>query len=123
MSVEEDARSGVAEDESRPADLDHVAVDQAPPAEQPLGVQERAVAREPLVDEHPVIAEPLERGVHAGHLRVPTDRERVPWAPPDSEPLAAGRQLGEDLGARAIAVDEERSVRMWPTLRHGSPSL
>ena len=49
----------------RRADAHDVAVVEPPPAQDPLAVHERAVARQPLVDQRPVAAEELELRVRA----------------------------------------------------------
>src|SRR5687767_13893023 len=83
-----------------------VAVSQSMATPDPLPVQERAVARQPVIDDGPVALDPLELRVQPGHFLIPGEDKVVVVAPPDGELLAG--QLDQRLMTVAIAVDDER---------------
>ena len=84
----------------------HVAVAQAPAPVDALAVDERAVARQAVVDERPLAAARLELGVHAGHLAVPRQAQPDGVAPADPDRLVAERD--DALLAVAVAMHEKR---------------
>jgi hypothetical protein len=118
------ARSRGDEGDRARADGDDVAAGQPPPRADPLAVDERPVARELLVSEHPVACDPLERRVEPGDLAVPAQRHVGLRAPPDRQPPAALVEQHEDLPAVRVAVDEVRHtepLRREPLLQLDRP--
>jgi hypothetical protein len=95
-------RAGRAEQHRRPAEPQHVAVVQPPAAEHARGVDERPVAREPIVDERPAAAHPFQPRVGARDLRVPAEHHVVVVRAADRDPVAA-RQRRQAQVAGAVA--------------------
>ena len=62
------------------AEAQLVAVGEPAPAADPLAVEERAVAREPVVGDRPLAADPLDLGVQARDLLVGVEARRRPRA-------------------------------------------
>ena len=92
----------------RAAHRDRVAVAQARAPVHPLAVDVGAVVRAPVVDEGPLVAEPLDARVHARDLRVPRQRDVVGRAAPDRQPLGHVAEVEDLLRALAVAKQQER---------------
>ena len=91
MAREIEPSAGRAERDQRAADRDHVAVVQPVARRHALAVDVGAVARQAVVDDRPLVAEALERGVHARDLGVPVEHDLVARPPADRDPLADRR--------------------------------
>ena len=89
------------------AEAQGVAVDQAAPAVQALAVDERAVAGQPVVDERPVLLDPLEAGVEARDLLVPVEHDVRRLAAPDRDLRHPGREEEQLLSVVAASVEQE----------------
>jgi hypothetical protein len=101
--------TGTAENHRGAADAHHVAVVQAPAAHDALAVDERAVARQAVVDERPIPAHELELGVGPRDLRIPRQRESVVIGPADVDPVQVRERLQLQL-AGAVLERQERST-------------
>ena len=105
------ARSRRAEGQRGAPDADDVAVAQAAAGRHALLVDPRAVAREAVVGDRPVAAQPLERRVRARHARVPRQRHVGRLVAPDRQLGAVAGELDDDLPVVLVAQDEERRGR------------
>src|SRR3954451_5278452 len=92
----------------RRAEAHDVAAAQPQPPGHAVAVDERPVARQPVVSDRPVRADPLELGVHARDLVVPAKADVGGGAAPDGEPRRARRERDDALLPVAVAEDEER---------------
>jgi hypothetical protein len=89
-------------------DAHDVAVAQAPACLDPLAVDERAVPRQPLVGEDPLVAEAFELGVQPRDLRVPRQRDVVAGRAADRHAPRGAVEHLDALVALAVAEHEER---------------
>ena len=81
---------GIAEEQLRRAEAQPVALAQPLAPDDALAVDVGAVARQPVVDERPLVADLLEQRVRARHLDVPAERDVGLRLAPDAS-AASGR--------------------------------
>ena len=87
------------------AEHEPVAVAQRAAPDDPLAVHERAVARQAVVDQHPVRADALELRVQPRDLAIPGERHVAVRSAADGDlPV----ELVQDLVAGAVEVEQER---------------
>ena len=92
--------------QQRLAEAELVAVvEQAPPLD-PLAVDEAAVAREALVDQHPLDPHPPQLGVDAGDVLVPGEDDVGGEAAPDRHLRPGVGQREDALAPVRVAVDQ-----------------
>jgi hypothetical protein len=89
-------------------DAQDVPIAQAVAPGDALPVDERAVAREAVVGDRPLVPQPLELGVQAAVLGVPLQGDVVARAAPDGRAAALRVEQDEALAAVAVAEHEER---------------
>ena len=81
---------------------------QAAPAVDALAVDERAVAREAVVDDRPVALHALEQRVHAGDLVVPVEHHVHELPASDRDLVHVLLECDDVLPMLAVTVDQER---------------
>src|SRR3954469_1903261 len=83
-----------------------VAVAQHAPALDPLAVEVGPVAGEPVVDQDPLVAHPLQAGVDAGDVLIPGEDDIGSQAAADCDLAPAVRQGDDALALAGVAEDE-----------------
>jgi hypothetical protein len=116
----------VAERERRAADAHHVAVGQPPATDHPLASDERAVARQAVVDQQPMEPGALELGVEPGDLRIPRKADVAVGVTANPEDLHPVRERDDPLRRVLVAVEQEwhatpLGVESLPKLRRRRP--
>jgi hypothetical protein len=103
--------AGLAERDGSRADHDHVAVLQAVTAAQPVAVDVRPVARQPIVVDRPCPTHALQHRVDTRNLLVPIEGDVVLRPAPDRDRVSRCVESADQLAALGVAIDQERPTR------------
>ena len=99
-----------AEEDDGVPELERVAIPQASPAHDALAIDERAVAREPVVGEGPLLPHSLELGVHPGDLGIELEAHVGSLASAHAQPTSILHEPMNPLAPLGVPVDEERQA-------------
>ena len=101
-------RPGIAEEQLRRAEAQPVALAQPLAPYDTLAVDVGPVARQPVVDERPLVTDELEQRMRARHLDVPTQRDVRLGLAPHGQPPPVARQDEDELASVFAAAGQKR---------------